>query len=42
MHSNLKEKRQILKDTVNHIQTIHKEKGDRRKKNRKGLTYKNT
>lgn len=27
MHSNLKEKRQILRDTVNHIQTIHKEKG---------------
>lgn len=26
MHSNLKEKRQILKDTVNHIQTIDKEK----------------
>lgn len=32
MHSNLKEKRQILGDTVIHIQTIHKEKGDRRKK----------
>lgn len=33
MHSNLKEKRQILRDTVNsHIQTIHREKGDRRKK----------
>lgn len=40
MHSNLKEKRQILRDTVNHIQTIHKEKGDRRKKNRKGLLTK--
>lgn len=40
IHSNLKEKRQILRDTVNHIQTIHKEKGDRRKKNRKGLLTK--
>lgn len=32
MHSNLKEKRQILKDTVNHIQTIHKEKGTEERK----------
>lgn len=31
MHSNLKEKRQILRDTVNHIQTIHKEKGVQKK-----------
>lgn len=32
MHSNLKEKRQILRDTVNHIQTIHKEKGTEERK----------
>lgn len=31
MHSNLKEKRQILRDTVNHIQTIHKEGTEERK-----------
>lgn len=32
MHSNLKEKRQILRDTVNHIQTIDKEKGTEERK----------
>lgn len=31
-HSNLKEKRQILKDTVNHIQTIHRERGTEERK----------
>lgn len=40
MHSNLKEKRQILRDTVNHIQTIDKEKETEERKNRKGLLTK--